>query len=96
MTPNPGNVCYDSVNNLRSSSLFYKYINIKIYRTVIFPALLYGCETWSVTLREKRKLRVFGNKLLRIFGPKGNEVCLIVFLALQPIVVVFSQPGSGL
>ena len=47
---------------------------IKIYRTIILP-ILYGCETWSLTLREERKLRVFENKVLRrIFGPRRDEV----------------------
>jgi len=51
------------------------YPNIKIYRTIILPVLLYGCETWSLTLREERKLRVFENRVLRIvFGPKRDEV----------------------
>jgi len=45
------------------------------YRTIIFPVVLYGCETWSLTLREERKLRVFENMVLRrIFGPRGDEV----------------------
>jgi hypothetical protein len=48
---------------------------IKIYRTIILPAVLYGCETWSLTLREERKLRVFENMVLRrIFGPRREEV----------------------
>ena len=46
-----------------------------IYRTIILPVVLYGCETWSLTLREERKLRVFENKVLRIiFGPRRDEV----------------------
>jgi len=46
----------------------------EIYRTVIFPVVLYGCETWSVSLREERRLRVFENKVLRrIFGPKKGR-----------------------
>jgi hypothetical protein len=50
-------------------------INIKMYRTVILPVVLYGCETWSLTLREECRLRVFENNLLRrIFGPKMDEV----------------------
>ena len=58
-----------------SYSLLYKNINIKIYRTVILCVVLCGCETWSVTLREKRRLRVFENRVLRgIFGPKRDEV----------------------
>jgi hypothetical protein len=55
--------------------LLSKDINIKIYRTIILPVVLYGCETWSLTLREKHKLRVFENRVLwRIFGPKRHEV----------------------
>jgi len=55
--------------------LLPKYIKIKTYRTIILPVVLYGCETWSPTLREERRLRVFENRVLRrIFGPKGDEV----------------------
>ena len=58
-----------------SSSLLSKNIKIKIYRTTIFSVVLHGCETWSLTLREVRELRVFENRLLRsIFGPKRDEV----------------------
>ena len=47
----------------------------KIYRTIILPVVLYGCETWSLTLGEERRLRVFGNRVLRrVFGPKRDEV----------------------
>jgi hypothetical protein len=52
-----------------------KNINIKIYRTVIFPVVLCGCETWALTLREERSLRVFENRVLRgVFGTKRDEV----------------------
>jgi hypothetical protein len=55
--------------------LLSKHLNIKIYRTVIVPVVLYGCETWSLTLREEHGLRVFENRVLRrIFGSKWNEV----------------------
>ena len=54
-----GNDCYHSVQNLSSSTLLSKYLKIKIYRTIIFPVVLYGCETWSLILREERKLRLF-------------------------------------
>ena len=48
---------------------------IKIHRTIILPVVLYGCETWSLTLREERRLRVFENRVLRrVFGPKRDEV----------------------
>ena len=55
--------------------MLYKYIKIKIHRTLIVPVVLYGCETWSLTLREERRLRVFENRVLRgIFGPKRYDV----------------------
>ena len=53
-----GNACYHSVQNLLSSSLLSKNLKIKIYRTIILPVVLYGCETWSLTLREERRLRM--------------------------------------
>jgi len=63
------------VQNLSSSSLLSKNLEIKIHRTIIFPVVLYGCETWSLTWREERRLRVFENRVLRrIFGPKRDEV----------------------
>ena len=54
-----GNACYHSVQNLLSSRFLSKHLKIKIYKTIILPVVLYGCETWSLTLREERKLRVF-------------------------------------
>jgi hypothetical protein len=69
------NACYHSVQDLLSSSLLSKNTNIKIHRTVILPIVLYGCETWSLTLREEHRLRVFENRVLRrIFGSKRDEV----------------------
>ena len=63
------------MQNLLSSSLLSKNLKIKIYRTIILPVVLYGCETWSLTLREECKLRVFENRVLRgIFGPNRDEV----------------------
>ena len=52
------------MQNLFSSSLLFKNVKIKIHRTIILPAVLYGCETWSLTLREERRLRVFENSVL--------------------------------
>ena len=69
-----GNACYLSVRNLLSSSLLSKNLKIKIYRTIILPVVLYGYETWSLTLREEHRLRMFENRVLRIFGPKRDEV----------------------
>jgi hypothetical protein len=64
-TLNSGNTCYHSVQNLLSSSLLSKNITI----------VLYGCETWSLTLKEERGLRVFENRVLRrILRPKRDEV----------------------
>jgi hypothetical protein len=70
-----GNACYHSVQDLLSSSLLSKNTKIKIYRTIILPVVLYGCETWSLTLREEHRLRLFENRVLRrIFGPKRDGV----------------------
>ena len=70
-----GNACYHSVQNFLSSSLLYKTLKIKIYRTIMLPVVLYGCETWSLTLSEERRLRVFENRVSRrIFGPKSEEI----------------------
>jgi len=70
-----GNACYHSVQNIMSSRLLSKNLIFKIYRTIILSVVLYGCETWSLTLREERKLRVSENIVLRrIFGPRRNEV----------------------
>ena len=67
--------CYHSVQNLLSSKLLSKNLKIKIYKTIILPVVLYGCETWSLTPRGERKLRVFENMVLRrIFGPRRDEV----------------------
>jgi hypothetical protein len=69
------NACCHFVQNLLSSSLLSKNIKIKIYRTIILPVVLYGYETWSLTLREEDRLREFENRALRrIFGPKRDEV----------------------
>ena len=63
------------MQNLLYSSLLSKNLKIKIYRTIILPVVLYGCETRSLTLREERKLRVFENRVLRrVVGPKREEV----------------------
>jgi len=58
----------------QSSSLLSKNTNITIHRTVILPVVLYECASWSLTFREDLSLRVFENRVLRIFGPKKDEV----------------------
>jgi hypothetical protein len=71
---NSGNACYYSVQNILSSHLISRNLKIKIYKTVILPVVVYGCETWSLTLREDHRLKVFENRVLRgIFGPKREE-----------------------
>ena len=63
------------MQNLLSCRLLSKNLKIKIYITIILPVVLYGCETWSLTLREERRLRVFENRVLRrVFGSKRDEV----------------------
>ena len=63
------------MQNLLASRLVYKNLKTKIYRNIILSVVLYGCETWSHTLREERRLRVFENMVLRrIFEPKRDEV----------------------
>jgi hypothetical protein len=72
---NSGNACYHAVHNLLSSHLLSRNVKIKIYKTVILPVVLYGCETWSLTLRGKHRLRVSENRvLMRISGPLRDEV----------------------
>jgi len=72
-----GNACYHSVQNHLSFGFIskYTYIKIKIYKIIIMPVVLYRCKTWSLTLREEQRLRVFQNRAVRrIFGPKRDEV----------------------
>ena len=72
-----GNACYHSVQNLLSSNLLSKNLMIKIYRTIILSVVLYGFESWSLTLRKERRLRVSEHRApRRIFGPKMDEVRL--------------------
>ena len=69
-----GNACYYSVQNLLSSSLLSKNLKTKMYRTIFCP-FLYACETWSLTLRKERRLKVFENRVLRgILMFKKDEI----------------------
>ena len=69
------NSCYQSAQSILSSSLLSKNVKTKINRTIILTVVLYGCETWLFTLMDKRRLRIFENRVLRrIFGPKRDEV----------------------
>jgi hypothetical protein len=70
-----GIACFLSMKNLLSSSSPYTTMKIKIYGIITLHVVLYGCETWSLTLKEELRLRVFKNRVLRsIFGPKRDEV----------------------
>jgi hypothetical protein len=72
---NSRNVCCHSVQSRVYCCLLFRNVTVKIYKTIILPVVLYGCETWSFTLREEHRLRVFEDKVLRIiFGPKMNDV----------------------
>jgi hypothetical protein len=77
---NSGNACYLSVQSLFSSHMLSRNVKVKIYKykyniNIILPVVLYGCETWSLMLKEEHRLRVFENRVLRIiFGPKRDEV----------------------
>ena len=58
-----------------SASLLSKNLKTEIYRNIILPVVLYGCETWSLTMKEERRLKVSENRVLRrMFEPKRNEV----------------------
>jgi hypothetical protein len=71
---NSDNASHHSIQNLLSR-LLLKNVQIRIYKTIILPVALYGCETWSLTLREEHRLRVFENRVLwRIFGPRRDGV----------------------
>jgi hypothetical protein len=68
-----GNACYHSEQKVLSSSLLSKNLKVEIYINLTLPVLLYGCETWSLTLREERRLGVSENRVLRrILGPSDT------------------------
>jgi hypothetical protein len=72
---NSGNACYHSAQKCLSSRLLRKNLKIGLYETIILPVVLYGCETWSLTLKEEHRQMVFENRVLRrIFEPKRDEV----------------------
>ena len=72
---NMENACYYSLEKILSSHLLSKKLKVNTYKSIILPVVLYGCETWSLTLREEQRLRVFENKVLRkIFEAKRDEI----------------------
>jgi hypothetical protein len=71
---NSGNSCYYSDQIFCLPVSYKTKLKIKIYKTLVLPVIFYGCETWSLTLREEHRLKVFKNRVLRrIFGPKREE-----------------------
>jgi hypothetical protein len=75
MSLNSDNVCNHSFQNLLSTRLPSKNVKIRIFETIILPVVLYGCETWSLTLREERILKEFENRVLRrMFRLKRDEM----------------------
>jgi hypothetical protein len=71
MILNSGKACYHSIQNILPSCVLSKNVNIKTYKTVIFPVVLYGCETLSVALREEHRLKVV---LLTVYGSRHNRM----------------------
>jgi hypothetical protein len=72
---NSGNACYHSVQNILSSRLLSKTVNIQIYKSIILRVVSYRFETLSLTLREICRLKVFENRVLRsLFGPKRDDI----------------------
>jgi hypothetical protein len=72
---NSGNVCFHSVQKRLVLSLLSKYLKIKLYKNIILTLVLYGCETWFLTLREEHRWSEFENRVLRrIFGPRKDEM----------------------
>ena len=70
-----GNACYYSFEKILSSHLLSKKLKINTYKTIILPVVLQGCETWSLTLRDEHRLKVFENNVLRkIFGAQKDEI----------------------
>jgi hypothetical protein len=86
---NSDNACCHSAE-LLSSRLLSNYLKIRIYKNIIFSVVMYGCETWFLTLKEEHRLRVFENRvLMRIFGPKRIEVT-----GREKFCDLYSSPSS--
>ena len=70
---NMGNTCYFSLEKILSSRLLSKKLKVNTYKTITLQVVLYGCKSWSLTLRKEHRLREFENKVLRkIFGAKRD------------------------
>jgi hypothetical protein len=72
-------------------------VKVKMFKTIILPVVLYGCETWSLTLREEHVLRVFENRVLRrIFGPKRDELTGNGGNCTMRNLIIFTHPHISL
>jgi hypothetical protein len=91
---NSGNACYHSVQNLLSYRLLSKNLNVRIYKTTILPSLLYGCETWSLTLREEHRLRVKHDNHVTSFATILSCVN-IAHVFIFTTCFGYSEPSSG-
>jgi hypothetical protein len=97
---NLGNACSHSVQSVLLSRLLSTNVKVKIYKTIIMPVVLYGCETLYFALREEHRLRVFENRVRkRIFGPKRDEVtgeCTMRgFIICTHPQILFGRPIQG-
>jgi hypothetical protein len=93
---NLGSACYLSVQSLLSSSRVpSRNIKVKIYQTIILQVVVSGCKTWSLSLREEHRLRVFENRVLRrLFGPKRDEVTIQwIKLHSEELHILYSSPN---
>jgi hypothetical protein len=90
------NACCHLLKNLLSSSLLSRSVKIKVYRTIILPVVLYGCESWSLTLREECRLRVFENRVLRrIFELERYKVVgEWIKLRYKQLYALYSSPDN--
>jgi hypothetical protein len=93
-----GNACYYSGADSFVFQFLIENLKIKIYRNIILPVVFYGCETWSLTLREERRLRVFEKRVLRrLFGPKTDDVTgsAEIYVTSSLIICILAQYFSG-
>ena len=89
-----GIACYHSVQNLLSSRLLSKNLKIKIYRNIILPVVLYGCKTWSLTLREERRLKVFEDREKRFQGSRENYTMRSLMIWTSHIILFGLSNGE--
>jgi len=89
-----GSACYYSVQNILSSRLLSKNLKIKICRTIILPVVLYGCETWSLTLLEERRLRVEPAVFVGMYGCGNHNILFYFFLSFFLLFLSLKTIGT--